>query len=71
MKKFIFLLICFFLGISSSLALSIECPELISPGEEFNVYLEDSNYTGIKVKYDFDTNFVYKGIAKYIKLNNE
>ena len=48
MRKFIFLLICFFFGISSSFALSIDCPEVLSPGEEFSIYIKDNKVCNTK-----------------------
>lgn len=63
MRKFIFLLICFFWGVSFSWAITIDCPEVVSPGEEFKIYITDNNYNGIKAKYDFASDFVYQGIS--------
>lgn len=43
-------------------ALSISCPEVISPGEEFIVRVEDDSYNGIKAKFNFSNNFIYQDI---------
>lgn len=63
MKKFIFGLICFFGFIDGVLAVTISCPEVVSPGEEFKFRVEDNEYRGIKAKYNFESGFVYQDIS--------
>ena len=60
MKRFIFLLGCFFLGIVDCLALVVDCPEVISPTEEFVIRVSDNIYNGISMNYKFPEGFVIK-----------
>lgn len=64
MKKIIFFINCFLLGINNVLALTMTCPEIASPGEVIKVHIEDDKYNGVKSKLESD--FKYQDIT----LNN-
>jgi len=63
MKKIIFFIVCFLFITSNVWAISIECPNISSPGEEINVKVRDDSYNGIKAKYKFDSNFLYQDMT--------
>ena len=60
MKKIIFGIFCFFMMMNSSWAVTLSCPEVASPGEEIKISVKESEYNGLKVKYNFDSNFIYR-----------
>ena len=60
MKKIIFFVSCFFIFMDVSLALTLTCPEVASPGEEISIRVEETEFNGVKVKYKFDSSFVYR-----------
>lgn len=62
MKKVVFLIVCFFCGISSSWALTLTCPEVASPGEIVRCHLVEENGTGLKVKYQLDSGITYQSL---------
>ena len=62
MKKIVYFVICFFLMMNSSWAITIRCPEIASPGEKIQCNIEDDQYIGLKVKYHFDNGFTYQGL---------
>ena len=59
MKKIIFFIICFFLMISSTWAISLECPSIASIGEVFSCTIIEDEYIGIKANYRLGNEFVY------------
>ena len=63
MNKCIFWLFCFFLFLDEVWAVTLNCPEIVSPREEFKVRIEDIEYRGIKAKYNFESGFIYQGIS--------
>ena len=62
MKKFLFLVVCFFLMMNRTSAVSLECPSVASPLEVITCQIKDEEYIGIKAKYKFDGSFNYVGI---------
>lgn len=63
MKKIIFFVGCFFILINNSWALTLDCPEVASPGEVIKVHIEDDKFNGIKARYKFDSKFIYQNIS--------
>ena len=59
MKKIIFFIGCFFLIMDTTMAITLSCPEVASPGEIINLHIEEQEFNGIKAKYQFDSGFVY------------
>ena len=60
MRKIILGVFCFFMMMNSSWAVTLSCPEVASPGEEIKISIKESEYNGLKVKYNFDSNFIYR-----------
>ena len=48
MKKIIFLISCFFCMINLVDAVTLTCPEIAAPDEEFGCLVVDDDYIGIK-----------------------
>ena len=63
MKKIIIFLICFFLFLNSSYALTLTCPKVASPNEKISCKIEDEEYIGLKLNYEFDKYFTYKNLS--------
>ena len=63
MRKIIFFVSCFFIMINTVRAVSMNCPSAVSPGELFEIYLEEDNYNGLKLKYDFAEGFIYQDVS--------
>lgn len=63
MKKIIIFLICFFLFLNSSYALTLTCPKIASPNEKISCKIEDEEYIGLKLNYEFDKYFTYKNFS--------
>lgn len=63
MKKVIFSIFCFFMMMNSSWAVTLSCPEVASPGEEIKISIKENKYNGLKVKYNFDSNFNYHNMT--------
>lgn len=55
-----FLIFGFFLMISKVDAVKMECPTVASPSENINIHISDSELNGLKTKYNFGNNFIYK-----------
>lgn len=60
MKKIIFFISCFFLMTNATSAITIDCPEVASPGEKIICHIEDDSYIGIKAKYNLGKFIRYK-----------
>lgn len=63
MKKFLFLVVCFFLMMNRISAVSLECPSIASPFEVITCQIKDEEYIGIKAKYKLADSFNYIGIG--------
>lgn len=63
MRKIIFFIGCFFTMINTSMALSISCPKVVSPGEIFKIHVEEKQINGLKVKYNFDSGFAFHDVS--------
>jgi len=63
MRKIICFIVCFFAVIDTSWALSMNCPEVASPGEIMKVHLEEDSYNGVKAKYNFNSGFVFHDMS--------
>lgn len=60
MKKMIWFIGCFLLFINSSWALTLKCPEVVSPGEVFECQVQEEQYIGIVATYSFADVFSYQ-----------
>ena len=67
MKKIIYFISCFFLMMNCVGAISLDCPEVASPGEVIQCQVSDNQYIGIKANYQFDNSFIYQNT----KLNSD
>ena len=62
MKKIIFLISCFFCMINLVDAVTLTCPEIAAPDENFSCLVVDDDYIGIKSRYIFAEEFIYEGM---------
>ena len=60
MKKIIYFMVCFFLMVNSTWAITLTCSEVASPGEIIQCQVEEDQYIGIKAKYQMNTGFTYQ-----------
>lgn len=63
MKKIILVIVCFFMMMNSSWAITLSCPEVASPGEEIKISIKESDYIGLKAKYNFGYSFIYRSMV--------
>lgn len=60
MKKMICFMISFFLMMNVTMAVTLTCPEVASPGELITCRVEDNQYIGIKTQYQLENGFLYR-----------
>lgn len=60
MRKIIWFIGCFFLMLNSTWAVTLSCPEIVSPGEVISCQVEEEEYIGMKAKYQVDEGLVYQ-----------
>ena len=63
MKKILLFIFSFFIMISSSNALTLTCPTVVSPNESISCIIEEKEYIGIKANYKLDDVFTYKNLS--------
>lgn len=63
MKKMLFFVSCFIVMINSVDAVTLTCPEIVSPGELVNCEIKDNEYIGLKAKYKIDKELEYKTLS--------
>ena len=66
MKKNLVFIICFFIFMNTSWAISLDCPSVASPGEIIKLHVKEGTLNGLKAKYNFGSSFVYHDV----KLNS-
>lgn len=60
MKKVLLIVIFMFIFLGDASALAIDCPKVVSPGEEVKIKIQGDGINGFKAKYDVNSSFVYK-----------
>lgn len=60
MKKVLLIVIFMFIFLGDASALVIDCPKVVSPGEEVKIKIQGDGINGFKAKYDVNSSFVYK-----------
>ena len=60
MKKALLIVIFMFIFLGDASALAIDCPKVVSPGEEVKIKIKGDGINGFKAKYDVNSSFIYK-----------